>query len=278
MAVGALHARPVGRLGTVAASMTELVAVAALYLGHVARLRTLLRHVALLVAVAAGHHALLIALLSTVTLLTTIAADVWLTVRAVAGEVAHLTAVLALDIVHVGWLRALLRHVALFATVTATTAATLLQRLLAVASTVTNLVAVDALLDDLLRLPLLLLAGGSGVANLFAVLADDHEAVHGEASLTEAVDVLLGSLRPAFGEDGTPRPGGPLDGDGVLLVGLALKVDESPVDGDLLLLSDQVCVEFLATEGLLEVLEGSVANRLGIGEECLQISMLVRER
>ena len=115
------------------------------------------------------------------------------------------------------------------------------------------------------------------MANLLAVLADDNEAVHREASLTKAVDVLLRTLGPALSEDSTPRLGGPLDGDGVLLVGDALQVDESPVDGDLLLLGDQVCVELLATEGLLEILKGSVANRLGIGEERLHISVLIFE-
>ena len=180
-----------------------------------------------------------------------------------------MAAVLALDVVHVGRLRALLRHVAVLATV-ATASATLLQRLLAVASTVTNLVAVDALLNDLLGLALLLLAVGMGVANLVAVLADDNEAVHREASLTETVDVLLRALGPAFGELGTPRLGRPLDGDGVLLISFALKVDESPVDGNLLLLGDQVSVELFTAEGLLEVLQGSVTNRLGIGEERLE--------
>lgn len=191
---------------------------------------------------------------------------------------AHLAAVLALDVVHVWWLWTLLGHVALFATVAATTAATLLQRLLAVAGTMADLVAVDAMLDELLRLPLLLLAVGSSVANLPAVLADDHEAVHGEACLTEAVDVHLGSLGPALGEHSAPRLGGPLDGDGVLLIGFALKIDESPVDGDLLLFGDEMCVELFAAEGLLEILQSGVANRLGIGEECLRISMLVCER
>ena len=187
---------------------------------------------------------------------------------------AHLAAVLALDVVHVRRLRALLRNVAVLAAV-ATPTATLLQRLLAVASAMTNLVTVDALLDDLLRLTLLLLAVGPSVADLVAVLAHDDEAIHREASVTETVDVLLRTLGPAFGELGTPRLGGPLDRDGVLLIGLALQVDESPVDGNLLLLSDQVSVEVLAAEGLLEILKGGVANRLGIGEERLEISMLV---
>lgn len=270
VAVGALHTRPVGRLGAVAASVAELVAVAALNLSHVARLWALLGDVTLLVAVAACHDALLVALLCTMSLFTAVATDVGLAVRAVAREVTHLAAVLAFNIIHVGWLGALLGHVAILATVAAT-AATLLRRLLAVTSTMTNLVAVDALFDDLLWLTLLLLAVGSGVADLVAVLADDDEAVYGEASLTESVDVLLRSLRPALGEDGTPRLGGPLDADGVLLIGLALKVDESPIDGNLLLLGDQVGVELLATEGLLEILEGSVANGLGIGEECLKV-------
>jgi hypothetical protein len=166
--------------------------------------------------------------------------------------------------------------VTILATVAATTA-TLLRWLLAVASTVTDLVAVDALLDDLLGLALLLLAVGSGVAHLVAVLADDDEAVHGEASLTESVDVLLRSLGPALSEDGTPRLGRPLDADGVFLVGLTLEVDESPVDSNFLLLGNQVGVELLATEGLLEILEGSVADGFCIGEEGLKVSMLVCE-
>jgi hypothetical protein len=270
MAVGALHAGPVGRLVTITASVAELVAVTALDLSHVLRLRALLRHVALLVAVAAGHDALLVTLLSAVAFLTAVAANIRLAVRAVAREVAHLAAVLALHVIHVRRLGALLRHVAVLTTV-ATTAATLLRRLLAVASTMSDLVAVDALLNDLLGLTLLLLTVGSGVADLFAVLADDDEAVHGEASLTKAVDVRLRILGPALSEDSTPRLSGPLDGHGVLLISLTLKVDESPVDGNLLLLCDQVGVELFATEGLLEVLQGSVANRLGVGEECLQI-------
>jgi hypothetical protein len=210
------------------------------------------------------------------TLFAAVTTDVRLTVRAVAREVAHLAAILALDFVHVRRLRALLGHVAILATI-ATTTATLLRRLLAVASTVTDLVTVDALLDKLLGFTLLLLTVGSGVANSVAVLADDDEAVHREASLTESFDVLLRSLRPAPGEDSTLRLCGPLDADGVLLVGLALQIDQGPVDGNLLLLGDQMCVEFLAAEGLLKILEGSVANRLGIGEECLGVSMLVCE-
>jgi hypothetical protein len=278
VAVGALDTGPVRRLGAVTTGVAELVAVTALNLSHVARLGALLGDVALLVAVAAGHDALLVALLGAMTLFAAVTTDVRLTVRAVAREVAHLAAVLALDVVHVWRLWALLGHVAFLTTVTATAASTLLRRLLAVTSTVTDLVAVDALLNDLvLGLALLLLAVGSGVAHLVAVLADDDEAVHGEASLTESVDVLLRSLRPALGEDGTPRLGGPLDTDSVLLVGLALEVDESPVDGDLLLLGDEVCVELLAAESLLEILKGSVADGLGIGEECLKVSMLVCE-
>lgn len=69
-------------------SVTELVAVAALHLSHVAWLRALLGDVTLLVTVAASDHALLLTLLGTVALLATVAADIWLTARAVAGEVA----------------------------------------------------------------------------------------------------------------------------------------------------------------------------------------------
>ena len=42
MAVGTLDARPVGRLGTIAASVSVLVAVAALNFGHIAWLWTFL--------------------------------------------------------------------------------------------------------------------------------------------------------------------------------------------------------------------------------------------
>jgi hypothetical protein len=185
--------------------------------------------------------------------------------------VTHLAAVLALNVVHVGRFGALLGHVTIFATV-ATAAATLLQRLLTIASTVTDLVAVDTLLDDLvLRFTLLLLTLGPGVAYLVAVAADDDEAVHRKASLTETVDVLLWTRRPTSGEDGTPRFSRPLDGDGVLLVCLALQVDQGPVDSDFLLLSDQVSVELLAAESLLQVLESRGANRLGVGEKGLGV-------
>jgi hypothetical protein len=269
VAVRALDARPVGGLRALAAGVAELVAVTALDLGHVARLGALLGDVALLVAVTANHDTLLLALLRAVTLLATVAADVRLTVRAVVAEVAHLGAVLALDIVHVTRLGALLGHVTLVAAVAAATATTLLGGLLAVASTVTRLVAVDAHLDLLLDLALLLLASGSGVTRLLAVAADGDEAVHGETSLTKTVDVVFGGGRPSLGEDGALGLGGPLDGHRVLLVGLSLKVDESPVDGDVLLPGDEVGVEVVSTESLLEVLQGSGADGLGVDEEGL---------
>lgn len=277
MAVGALNTGPVGRLRAVTASVAELIAVTALNFSHVARLGALLGDVALLVAVAAGHDTLLLALLRAVALLTTVAADIRLAVRAVAGEVAHLAAVLALDVVHVRRLRAFLGHVPLLTAVTATTT-TLLGRLLAVTGTVTDLVAVDALLDNLVfGLTLLLLALGPGVADLLAVRADDNKAVNRETSLNQTGDVLLRSLRPCSLEDGTPRLGGPLDGDGELLVGLALQVDESPIDGNFLVLGDEVGVELLATERLLQVLECDIANGFGVSEESLCKSVLCKE-
>jgi hypothetical protein len=271
VAVRALDARPVGGLRALAAGVAELVAVTALDLGHVARLGALLGDVALLVAVTANHDTLLLALLRAVTLLATVAADVRLTVRAVVAKVAHLGAVLALHVVHVARLGALLGHVTLVAAVAAATATTLLGRLLAVASTVTRLVAVDAHLDGLLHLALLLLASGGGVTRLLAVTADGDEAVHGEASLTKTVDVVLGSGRPSLGEDGALRLGRPLDGHGILLVGLALEVDESPVDGDVLLPGDEMGVEVVPAESLLEVLKGGSADGLGVDEEGLLV-------
>jgi hypothetical protein len=266
--VGALDARPVSRLGTVTASVAELVAVAALDLGHVARLRTLLGNVTLLVAVAASDDTLLLALLSTVAFLAAVAADVRLTVGTVTGEVAHLVAVLALDVVHVNRLRALLGHVTVLATVAAAAAA-LLDWLLAVAGTVTDLITVDTLLDLDLRLPLLLLTLGCSVADFVAVPADSDKAIHGETSLTEAVDVLLRAAWPPNGEGGTSRLGRPLERNGVLLVRLALEVDEGPVNSNLLLLGDKVSVEFLTAEGLLKILKRDGADGLGVGEESL---------
>jgi hypothetical protein len=250
VAVGALHARPVRRLGALTTGVAELVAVAALDLGHVARLRALLGDVALLVAVTADHDTLLLALLGAVTLLTAVAADVGLAVRALLGHVAFVAAVAAAT-------------------------ATLLGRLLAVASTVTRLVAVDAHLNGLLDLTLLLLAPGGGVARLLAVAADGDEAVHGEAGLTETVDVVFGGGGPSLGEDGTLRLGGPLDGHGVLLVRLALEVDKGPVDGNVLLPGDQVGVEVVAAESLLEILQGGGADGLGVDEESLRMSVSV---
>jgi hypothetical protein len=269
LAVGALHARPVSGLGALATGVAELVAVAALDLGHVARLRALLGDVAFLVAVAADHHTLLLALLGAVTFLTAVAADVGLAVRAVVAEVTHLVAVLAFDVVHVTRLGAFLGHVTLVAAVATAATTTLLGGLLAVAGTVTGLVAVDAHLDRLLDLALLLLAVGSHVTRLLAVATDGDEAVHREAGLAKTVDVVLGGGGPSFGEDGALRLSRPLDGDSVLLVRLALEVDKSPVDGDVLLSGDQVSVEVIAAERLLDVLKGSGANGLGVDEEGL---------
>jgi len=271
--VGTLNTGPVSGLGTLTAGVTELVAVAALDLGHVARLRALLGNVALLVAVTAGDDALFFALLGPVTLLATVAADVRLAVRAIVAEVAHLVTVLAFDVVHVARLRAFLGHVTFLAAVATAATTTLLRWLLAVTSTVAGLVTVDAHLDRLLDLTLLLLAVGCSVARLLAVATDGNEAVHWEASLTKAVDVLLWGGRPPLGEDGTLRLGGPLDGDSVLLIRLALEVDQSPVYGDVLLPGDQVGVELVAAEGLLEVLQGRGTNSLGIDEEGLWMSV-----
>jgi hypothetical protein len=271
LAVGALNAGPVSRLGALATGVAELVAVAALDLGHVARLRALLGDVAFLVAVTADHHTLLLALLGAVAFLAAVAADVGLAVRAVVAEVAHLVAVLAFDVVHVARLGAFLGHVTLVAAVATSAATTLLGRLLAVAGTVARLVAVDAHLDRLLDLALLLLAVGSRVTWLLAVAADGDEAVHREASLTKTIDVVLGGGGPSLGEDGTLWLSGPLDGDSVLLVWLALEVDKSPVDSDILLPGDQVCVELVAAEGLLDVLKISSTNGLGVDEEGLSM-------
>ena len=271
VAVGALNTRPVSRLGALATGVAELVAIAALDLGHVARLRALLGDVALLVAVTADHDTLLLALLGAVTFLATVAADVRLAIRAVVAEVTHLVTVLALDVVHVARLGALLGHVALVTAVATSAATTLLHRLLAVASTVTGLIAVDAHLDSLLDLALLLLAVGGHVARLFAVAADGDEAVHREAGLAKTVDVVLGGGRPSLGEDGALRLVGPLDGDSVLLVRLALEVDKGPVDSDVLLPGDQVSVELVAAESLLDVLEGGSTNGLGVDEESLSM-------
>ena len=242
VAVGALDARPVSGLRALTASVTKLVAVTALDFCHVARLRALLGNVSFLVAVAASDDALLLALLRAMAFLAAVAADVRLAVRAVVSEVTHLVAVLTLDVIHVAWLGAFLGHVALLATVATAAATTLLRRFLAITSTVTRLVAVDAHLDRLFNLTLLLFASGSRVAGLLAIAADDNETVHREASLSETVDVLFGGGRPSLGEDGALRLGGPLDRDGILLVRLALEVDKSPVDSDVLLPGDEVRV------------------------------------
>jgi hypothetical protein len=267
--VGALDAGPVGGLRALTAGVAELVAVAALDLGHVAGLRALLRDVAFLVAITADHDTLLLALLGAVTFLAAVAADIWLAVRAFVAEVSHLGTVLAFHVVHVARLRAFLGHVTLVTAVATATTTTLLRRLLAVTSTMTRLVAVDAHLDRLLDFTLLLLASGGGVARLLAVAADGDEAVHREASLTETVDVVLGSGRPPLGEDGALRLGGPLDRDGVFLVRLALEVDEGPVDSDVLLPGDEVGVELISTESLLKILKGGRADGLGVDKECL---------
>lgn len=108
--------------------MAELITVAALDFRHVTWLgalleqqsvhegnaktivmiMTYLRDVALLVAVAAHDDALVLAALGGVTLLVAVAADL---IRAVAGEVAHLAALLTLDIAQVAWLVAVLGDV-----------------------------------------------------------------------------------------------------------------------------------------------------------------------
>lgn len=89
--------------------------------------------------------------LGTMSLLLAIAADLRLTIWAIAREVTHLAAILALDVAEVARLGALLGHVVLRAAV----AASLLARLAllgAVTSTVTLLGAVGTGDDDASRL------------------------------------------------------------------------------------------------------------------------------
>jgi hypothetical protein len=161
--------------------------------------------------------------------------------------------------------------VALLATVLAlTTATTDSARFGAITNVVAFVVAVRAgnlgLLDHLLLFGAVL----HGVTNLLAVGAVGLQAVHGEASILQTLEVLLVALGPAIGENGAARLESLLEGDLVLLVGIALEVD---VGVDLgrngLLLGNEVVLEVGLTEALLKLNEGELRGELAVQPEGL---------
>ena len=244
---------------------------------------TYLRDVTLLVAVAAHDDALVLAGLGRVTLLVTVTANlIW----AVAEEVAHLAALLTLDIAQVAWLVAVLGDVILRTACTMlasiqrkghdrrrlTVAAALLAGLAsvgAIASAVSLLVAVRAGDGDLSRLVLVLFAVGADVAVFVAIAALWNKGVDGEPSFCEALNVLLWAAWPAFGELGPLWLVGPLEGDHVLLVNLSLEVDDGVRLRDHLLLGDEVDVHLRGAEDGLELLNGQLGIDASVAEDGL---------
>jgi hypothetical protein len=167
--------------------------------------------------------------------------------------------------------------VALLATVLAlTTATTDSARFGAITNVVAFVVAVRAgnlgLLDHLLLFGAVL----HGVTNLLAVGAVGLQAVHGEASILQTLEVLLVALGPAIGENGAARLESLLEGDLVLLVGIALEVD---VGVDLgrngLLLGNEVVLEVGLTEALLKLNEGELRGELTVQPEGLNEVVVV---
>lgn len=162
---------------------------------------------------------------------------------------------------------------ALLATVLAldiTTATTNSTRLRAVANVVAFVVAVGASNLGFIHHLLLLGAELHAVTNLFAVGAVGLQAVHGEASIVQTLEVLLGALGPAFGKDGATRLESLLEGDLILLVSIALEVDVGVDLGrDSLLLGNEVVLEVGFAEALLKLDEGELRGELAVDPEGL---------
>lgn len=84
----------------------------------------------------------------------------------------------------------------------------------------------------------------------------------------ETLEVLLGALGPACCHLRAARPCGQLDGEDELARGLADKVDDGHVGGDLLLLGDQIDTEACFTQSLLDCDQAEVVgNGAGISTQ-----------
>lgn len=181
--------------------------------------------------------------------------------RAILNEVTRFTAVLALDV---------------------TTATTNGSWLRAVTNVVTIGVAVRA--SNLRLFNNLLLFGASlcGVTSLLAVGAVGLQVVARETGILKALEILFKVLGPTFSQDGTTGLGSLLEGNLILLVGVALEVDVG-VDkgGDGLLLGNEVPLEASLTEALFELNKGKLRGDLAVDPEGLvevvNISILISE-
>jgi len=106
-------------------------------------------------------------------------------------------------------------------------------------------------------------------APTIAVRALWYHPVHRQTSLRKASCVVLWTLWPAFGELGTTWLGRELDADNVLLILLALEVDDRVSVGDFLLLGNKMCVHLGITENLLELFERDFREGLSVREDGL---------
>lgn len=168
---------------------------------------------------------------------------------AILDEVTLLAAVLALDI-----------------TATTTDGA----RLSTVADVVAVGVAVGAshlgLLNDLLLLGTSL----HGVARFLAVGTVGLEVVHRKSGIVQALKVLFEGFGPTFSQDGTARLGGLLEGNLILLVRVALKINVGVNRGrNALLLCDEVPLEVSLAEALFELNKGKLRGDLAVDPEGL---------
>lgn len=97
-----------------------------------------------------------------------------------------------------------------------------------------------------------------------------HHAVKDEAGLRETSHILLLRLWPALRKSGAARLVGELDRDGVLLIDLALEIDDGMGVRDLLLLGDEVGVHASLAEDFFKLYEGKLGVSFPIGEDALQ--------
>jgi hypothetical protein len=88
---------------------------------------------------------------------------------------------------------------------------------------------------------------------LTTVVAEWNPTILDKASRGEALNVLLGRVRPALGQLGTTRLRSELEGKYKLTVWVADKIDDGHVGCNLLLFSDEVNWKLLLSQGSLDI-------------------------
>jgi len=129
---------------------------------------------------------------------------------------------------------------------------------------VANFLTVETLHLSLVSVTLLLTAGLHGMSELLAVAALRNAAINSFTCIGKSGQVLLWGLWPSILLLGTLMLGRQAIRNRVLLIKVALEIHVRISDGQLLLHSDEIHVEVLASESGLQLRVGCIRNRLEI--------------